>query len=354
MSNSRKQGISLIVLVITIIVIIVLAGAVILSLEDNNPISSATEATFNSNKESYGSELALTMSNKYIKDFTFDSNTFYASKWNGNALNIEGTVKEYIPSLTASEASKYMIYKGKLMYVGTNINEKQWLKEKVNTYPYISDGLMLWLRGIDFQNTTLTNLWTDSSGNNNHGFAYNFSNTVNSGNGGQGALTFDGVNDYVEVNNLFNIGYNDSITISVWVNASQIANNTVIIGKNQYEYLLYQRNATFGFIHWNDIGNNSISISTDNCITVGQWINVTYKYDGITKRGSLYVNGLYKTSAISTFNTLKQTTETLKIGTGYLWGGYNFQKFNGKFANVLIYNRALTDSEILDNYNAGK
>ncbi|MDD2376541.1 MAG: hypothetical protein PHD15_00730 [Clostridia bacterium] len=40
-----KKGISLIVLVITIIVIIILAGAVILSLANNNPISSANKAT---------------------------------------------------------------------------------------------------------------------------------------------------------------------------------------------------------------------------------------------------------------------------------------------------------------------
>ena len=40
-----KKGISLIVLVITIIVIIILAGAVILSLAQNNPIGQANEAT---------------------------------------------------------------------------------------------------------------------------------------------------------------------------------------------------------------------------------------------------------------------------------------------------------------------
>jgi len=46
---NKKQGISLIVLVITIIVIIILAGAVILSLSANNPIQKASDAKVASN-----------------------------------------------------------------------------------------------------------------------------------------------------------------------------------------------------------------------------------------------------------------------------------------------------------------
>ncbi|MDD2377102.1 MAG: hypothetical protein PHD15_06815 [Clostridia bacterium] len=41
----RKNGISLIALIITIVVVIILAGAILLSLANNNPITSAKEAT---------------------------------------------------------------------------------------------------------------------------------------------------------------------------------------------------------------------------------------------------------------------------------------------------------------------
>ena len=57
-----KKGISLIVLVITIIVIIILAGAVILSLNKNNPISDATKARYLSNKDSVQSEVTIALS----------------------------------------------------------------------------------------------------------------------------------------------------------------------------------------------------------------------------------------------------------------------------------------------------
>ena len=46
---SNKRGISLIVLAITIVIITILAVAVILSFNSNNPIDNAYEATFKSN-----------------------------------------------------------------------------------------------------------------------------------------------------------------------------------------------------------------------------------------------------------------------------------------------------------------
>jgi len=121
---SRKHGISLIVLVITIIVIIILAGAVILSLSQNNPISSATQATFKANTDTYKSELAITISSKYAQDITFNPNTLYAGTWDGNDLNKTNTVKDYIPATTVADGQKYIIQQGKLIYIGTDASEK--------------------------------------------------------------------------------------------------------------------------------------------------------------------------------------------------------------------------------------
>jgi len=59
-----KKGISLIVLVITIIVIIILAGAVILSLANNNPIAKATEAVYRQDKIAVQSAVNMFLANK--------------------------------------------------------------------------------------------------------------------------------------------------------------------------------------------------------------------------------------------------------------------------------------------------
>ena len=53
----RKNGISLIVLIITIIVVIILASVIIVSINKNNPIKSAKEAKFKSDLSSFRDEL---------------------------------------------------------------------------------------------------------------------------------------------------------------------------------------------------------------------------------------------------------------------------------------------------------
>jgi uncharacterized protein (UPF0333 family) len=124
-----KEGISLIVLVITIIVIIILAGSVILSLSKNNPITSATEAKFKTNIESYNSELTLAVATQYALNPSFDSKSINATTWNGNISNINGTVKQYISTMTVEDGEKYGIVGGKLVFVGLIPNEKQWVTD---------------------------------------------------------------------------------------------------------------------------------------------------------------------------------------------------------------------------------
>ena len=125
----RYKGISLIVLVITIIIIIILAGAVILSLANNNPIDKAYESKFKTNVDAYNSELSMVVSNKYIENRFFDETAFNAFIWDGTADNITGTIKEYITSITALDGTKFEIQGGKLVYVGTVQSEKDWITE---------------------------------------------------------------------------------------------------------------------------------------------------------------------------------------------------------------------------------
>jgi len=61
-----KKGISLIVLVITIIVIIILAGAVILSLANNNPIAQATKAVYLQDKVAVQSAVNMFLAKEMV------------------------------------------------------------------------------------------------------------------------------------------------------------------------------------------------------------------------------------------------------------------------------------------------
>ncbi len=88
----KKQGISLITLVIIIVIIIILAGSVILNLSGNNPIKSSTKAKIFSDIDSFSSELTISISKGYTKE-----NDMYDVK-NINLLNEEEIIK-YIPSI---------------------------------------------------------------------------------------------------------------------------------------------------------------------------------------------------------------------------------------------------------------
>ena len=123
----RNKGISLIVLIITIIVIIIIAGAVILDLDNDNVMSKANEAKFKSNVGEYKSEFAITKSSKYLNDSKFKSSTLNAGAWNGLEANITGTVKEYIKSITVEDGAKFEIQGGKLVYIGSDDVEKNWI-----------------------------------------------------------------------------------------------------------------------------------------------------------------------------------------------------------------------------------
>ncbi len=129
MIKKQKIGISLIVLVITIIVIIILAGSVILSLADNNPVSTANEAKFKTNVEQYNSELGMVISSKYLLDNTFDPSSLNAGVWDGFESNKAGTIKEYITNITPEDGEKFVIQNGKLAYIGIEAEQIEYVTD---------------------------------------------------------------------------------------------------------------------------------------------------------------------------------------------------------------------------------
>ncbi len=104
-----NKGVSLIVLIITIIVIIILAGSVILSLSQSNPILSAQEATFKSDVTTMQTELDMYITKMYAQELgNFDPNT------------MNGQISDFIPSVTKYD-SEFEVVNGKLIYKGADI-----------------------------------------------------------------------------------------------------------------------------------------------------------------------------------------------------------------------------------------
>ena len=86
----------------------------------------------------------------------------------------------------------------------------------------------------------------------------------------------------------------------------------------------------------------------DSVLSNGVWMNVAATYDGTTPL--IYVNGVSQTLT-------GQITAAAGVANKCYIGRIAYSTpyyFNGKIANVKIYNRALTSTEVLQNYNATK
>ena len=122
-----KKGISLIVLIITIIVVIILAAVVIITINKNNPVESAKEATFKEDVRSFQDELNMYISNEYTKLQGMRDSKI-------STKEIPATYKEmqtYISSYKEKYDKKLGIEDDKIVYFPKEVtnNEKKWLED---------------------------------------------------------------------------------------------------------------------------------------------------------------------------------------------------------------------------------
>jgi len=339
--NYSKGGISLIVLVITIIVIIILAGSVILSLSQNNPIKSATEATFKSSLESYNSELALTISAKYVQIPNFDPNTINAIIWDGGTIN--GTVKEFISSITSTDGKNYIINDGKLAYIGTDTDKIGWAKEMILKPSYVKSGLSLLLNGSNFTNVPQSTSWIDKSVNNNNVISNGFNFTASSGSDGNNAITFDGIDDYFAINPLSLDGTNCSLSVCAYI--TNTSNQVLFASNTGIGIGLY--NTNYVILRAGDASKMK-RVAFITGININQWNHILINYDS-NGNPTAYFNG--KEATYST----DQNCWLHLVPQAYIGCRNNVKNnyfFNGKIKDVCVYNRILNESEIKQNYNA--
>jgi hypothetical protein len=214
----------------------------------------------------------------------------------------------------------------------------------------VTDGLVLALDAADRTSYPGSGTaWNDLAGSNN-GTLTN-GPTFNSGNGG--SIVFDGTNDYVRlINNNLNIG---ELTICAWVNFSDTNNETysTITNKetsniNRNWWLGLSPNGKFTFIR--SVSGVDTPLISDITPSLNQWyfISATNDTQPIFK---IYING--------GLNRVSSLSGTLSTSGTFAWiGTYSenigLYPMDGKISNIQIYNKALTASEVLQNYDATK
>jgi hypothetical protein len=207
----------------------------------------------------------------------------------------------------------------------------------------VTDGLVLCLDASDknsYPGSGTT--WTNVAGTNN-GTLTN-GPTFNSANGG--SIVFDGSNDYIST------GYNTQLqdfTAIAWFKSG-------VAGARYYERILDKSYDTGFWMGRNYNQSNKWGGGIRNTtapdygifltLSDSNWHFLTMIRSGTTQ--ILYGDGISNTTSTTCSGTQLSSTN-LSIGTDFS-NGYIL----GNIASVQIYNRALSASEVLQNYNAQK
>ena len=193
-------------------------------------------------------------------------------------------------------------------------------------------------------------VWTDLSGNGNNGTFFN-SPTFDSVTAG-GAMNFVGASSqYIQIPHSTSLNISSTITTGNWVyyvsgSGRIMQKDDLNLGNN---YTRLWETGGFGGIFrlemWHSDGTTTGAPSA-NALTTNGWMYINMVFDGTNVYH--YQNGsLTKTTSFA--GDIRTATTPVTIG-----GGWSGEFFTGKIATATIYNRALSASEIQQNYNAQK
>ncbi len=207
-------------------------------------------------------------------------------------------------------------------------------------------------------NRTGTGIY-DYSGHNNNGTLANMSSPATGESGWNtsckfgGCLRFDGTNDYVDLGAI-DVNSNE-LTITAWFKADDFdVHDARIISKaiNQDEQNHWWMLSTvtsdgykLRFRLKNNTGTTTSLVATSGDLTAGEWTHVAAVYDGsniILYKNGAEVGRTAKTGSVATNNAVNAW-----IGDN---PGPDRKQFDGTIDEVKIWNKALTPSEILAEY----
>jgi glucose/arabinose dehydrogenase/PKD repeat protein len=157
-----------------------------------------------------------------------------------------------------------------------------------------------------------------------------------------GALSFDGVNDWVRVADHNELDLTTGMTLEAWVKPTALGTTwRTVLFKEQaahMTYALYANTSTGqptaqAYVGGQRDARGSAALAT------GAWTHLAGSYDGSTVR--LYVNGTQAATATAS-GPMTVSTGPLDLGGNGIWGEW----FAGLIDDARVYNRALSPAEI--------
>jgi prepilin-type N-terminal cleavage/methylation domain-containing protein len=164
---------------------------------------------------------------------------------------------------------------------------------------------------------------------------------------------FNGSNSYINCGNADSLkNINNEISISAWVNPESAQTNTFpkIVGKSaSYLFHVFQEDPTR--LAFNIISNSTTrqTATTDAVIVSGKWTHVVVVYDG--RYGKIYIDSILLAGPKDFGSVGEIDSSTNSLGIGAYGSGTTL--FTGLIDEVQVYNTAISETAIKQNYLSG-
>lgn len=214
-----------------------------------------------------------------------------------------------------------------------------------SAYPNLWDGLVgAWMPGLGVTGGTLR----DVSGNRNHGTLTNMDPATDWVTSEKGlVLDFDGSNDYVQTSDITLSA--PQFTISLLVKFDLTSGTRTIACSSHYyaigydgNFLLRVKAGEIQFATYNGQSDEQFSGNAGS-VTSNRWYHIVVTGDGTNSQ--IYKDGIRQLTFAQNKTLTDLSDGGLAIGDDINWLN---GPLDGQVANALLYNRAITESEILD------
>lgn len=177
---------------------------------------------------------------------------------------------------------------------------------------------------------------------------------------GKSSLSFNGINDYVEIGDEPSLRITNAITIEAWVKIPDRNNYCMIVDKDDgttdnLAYSLCTVPDTYGGKAYCSLSSdgvnslfNGVRIMSEREVPTNKWTHITATYDGTYAK--IYLDGVEDKSQKGSGGGIYSGNAPLAIGRSMAWSPH----FKGLMDEVAIYKRALSAEEVKEHYEIGR
>ena len=172
-------------------------------------------------------------------------------------------------------------------------------------------------------------------------------------NDNESGFNFDGSDDVITTNLVYSLSSTTTeFSCGCWFKAGTQSENTLLVSNYNFTpipfNLYFKSDGTCQGTSRNS-SNTTISVGSGDTYDDNEYHNFYYQRDA-NNTYYTYVDGILKNTGTATLGAIA-TTNAIRIGK---LGQYTQGYFDGIINTVQIYNRALSSTEVLHNYNALK